>query len=227
MHAAATYGCRVTTTTISEKQHTLATERVRAARLDDRVTVVLRDYRDLEGRFDKLVSIEMIEAVGHANLGTYFEAIARLLKPGGLCALQAITMPGDRYEQYRRTPDFIQQYVFPGSCCPSLQAMTAAMARTPLSVLQLEDITPHYAETLRRWRRRFFDRIEEVRALGCDDTFIRLWDYYLSYCEAGFAESYIRTVQMVIGAPGAVSQPTRLETHGAEARYRPWSTWSC
>ena len=175
MHAASTYGCRVTTTTISAEQHALAVERIRAAGLEDRIEVLLRDYRDLDGQYDKLVSIEMIEAVGHDFLGEYFECCAARLRPGGRMALQAITMPAHRYDRYRRSPDFIQRYVFPGSCCPSVKAMVDGFASTPLSMVHLEDITPHYAETLRRWRERFFERLDDVRGLGYDETFVRLW----------------------------------------------------
>ncbi len=199
LHAAQTYGCRVTTTTISDAQHALAGERVRAAGLGDRVTLLRSDYRDLEGVYDKLISIEMIEAVGHEHLPGYFSKCASLLKPGGRMALQVITMPDGAYARYRRSPDFIQRYVFPGSCCPSLTALTTAMSRaSDLRVEAAEDIGAHYATTLRRWRERFAGRLDEVRGLGFDEPFIRLWEYYLAYCEAGFAERYIGDLQMTL-----------------------------
>jgi cyclopropane-fatty-acyl-phospholipid synthase len=203
IHAASTYGCRVTTTTISKRQHEIARQRVEAAGLSDRVTLLLKDYRDLEGAYDKLVSIEMIEAVGHNYLDTYLGACSRLLKPDGQMMLQAISMPDQRYKQYLRTSDFIRTHVFPGSCCPSLGALSASIAQsTDMRCVRYEDITGHYAKTLRLWHDRFDEQIEAVRDLGYPDRFIRLWDYYLSYCEAGFAERYIGVGQMLLNKPG-------------------------
>ena len=203
LHAASMYGCRVTTTTISREQHDLAVKRIAAAGLSDRVTVLLKDYRDLTGQYDKLVSIEMIEAVGHAFLDTYFKQCASLLKPDGAMMLQAITMNDQRYDRYLRTVDFIQHYIFPGSCCPSLSAMANSIARaSDLKWSHLEDFGPHYAKTLRSWRDRFFAAIDAVRAMGYDERFIRMWDYYLSYCEAGFAERYIGVAQILLAKPG-------------------------
>lgn len=203
IHAASTYGCRVTTTTISKRQHEIAKQRVEAAGLSDRVTLLLKDYRDLEGAYDKLVSIEMIEAVGHNYLDTYLAACSRLLKPDGQMMLQAISMPDQRYKQYLRTSDFIRTHVFPGSCCPSLGALSASIARsTDMRCVRYEDITGHYARTLRFWHERFDQQIDAVRKLGYPDRFIRLWDYYLSYCEAGFAERYIGVGQMLLNKPG-------------------------
>ncbi len=202
IHAASTYGCRVTTTTISKRQHEIAKQRVEAAGLSDRVTLLLKDYRDLEGAYDKLVSIEMIEAVGHNYLDTYLAACSRLLKPDGQMMLQAISMPDQRYKQYLRTSDFIRTHVFPGSCCPSLGALSASIARsTDMRCVRYEDITGHYARTLRFWHERFDEQIDAVRKLGYPDRFIRLWDYYLSYCEAGFAERYIGVGQMLLNKP--------------------------
>ncbi len=203
IHAAATYGCRVTTTTISREQHDLAIQRVAAAGLSDRVTVLLKDYRDLKGQYDKLVSIEMIEAVGHAFLDTYFKQCAALLKPQGAMMLQVITMNDQRYDRYLKTVDFIQHYIFPGSCCPSLTAMTTSISRaSDFKLSHLEDFGPHYARTLATWRERFFAVVDEVRTMGYDDRFIRMWDYYLSYCEAGFAERYIGVAQILLTKPG-------------------------
>lgn len=202
IHAASTYGCRVTTTTISKRQHEIAKQRVEAAGLSDRVTLLLKDYRDLEEAYDKLVSIEMIEAVGHNYLDTYLAACSRLLKPDGQMMLQAISMPDQRYKQYLRTSDFIRTHVFPGSCCPSLGALSASIARsTDMRCVRYEDITGHYARTLRFWHERFDEQIDAVRKLGYPDRFIRLWDYYLSYCEAGFAERYIGVGQMLLNKP--------------------------
>lgn len=202
MHAAGAYGCRVTTTTISKEQHALASDRIEAAGFGDRVEVLLRDYRDIEGRYDKLVSIEMIEAVGHKYLDTYFRTCARLLNPDGRMCIQAIVMPDRRYRAYLRTADFIQRYVFPGSNCPSPGAIAASVARaSDLRMVDMEDITAHYATTLARWRDAFEARIEDVRALGYPERFVRMWRYYLSYCEAGFAERYIGTGQLVFDKP--------------------------
>lgn len=202
MHAARHHGCRVTTTTISAEQHALATARIQAAGLADRVTVLLEDYRALEGQFDKLVSIEMIEAVGHAYLPTFFAACSRLLRDDGAMLLQGITMPDQRYARYLKASDFIQEYVFPGSCCPALSAMlNAVSSHTDLRVAHLEDIGLHYARTLHTWNQRFDARADEVRALGYPERFMRMWRYYLAYCEAGFAERYTGTVQLLLEKP--------------------------
>ena len=202
IHAAREYGCRVTTTTISRQQHDVAAERIRAAGLEGRITLLYEDYRKLTGTFDKLVSVEMIEAVGHEFLGEYFRTCARLLKPEGMMAIQAIIMAEHRYGQYLRTPDFIQRYVFPGSHIPALSAlMNATATGTDLTVMHLEDITPHYARTLRAWRANFLDNLDRVRALGYPDRFIRLWDYYFCYCEAGFEERNVQDIQLVLARP--------------------------
>jgi len=204
IHAASRYGCRVTTTTISREQHALASQRVRDAGLEDRVEVLLSDYRELEGRYDKLVSVEMIEAVGHQYLDTYFRKCAGLLKPDGLMLIQAITIRDELYADALKSVDFIQRFVFPGGFLPSISAMTASLSRTSdLQMLHLQDIGFHYAKTLRRWRRDFFRNIEAVRAQGYSDSFIRLWEYYLCYCEGGFLERNIGTVQMLLGKPRA------------------------
>jgi cyclopropane-fatty-acyl-phospholipid synthase len=196
LHAARNYGCRVTTTTISARQFELARRRVADAGLSHQVDVRRQDYRDLEGRFDKLVSIEMIEAVGHAFLPTYFHACDRLLRPGGRMLIQAITMPDQRYEQYRRGTDFIRNYIFPGGHLPSVGAMQrAAAGRTQLQLVETITFPESYARTLREWRTRFFDRLDDVRALGFDERFIRMWDYYLSYCESAFLERVVSVGQ--------------------------------
>ena len=203
IHAAGRYGCRVTTTTISEAQHELASKRVAERGLGDRVRLLKQDYRDLTGEYDKLASIEMVEAVGHDNLRTYFGACSRLLKHDGLMLIQAISMPDQRYSQYLKNSDFIQRYVFPGSCCPALGAMLGAVAgATDMKLVHAEDIAAHYARTLRDWRRNFDRREAEVRALGYSERFIRMWRYYLSYCEAGFAERYLSNYQLLFAKPG-------------------------
>lgn len=203
IHAAQRYGCRVTTTTISPSQHRLATERVRAAGLGDRVTVLDRDYRELRGRFDKLVSIEMVEAVGHQYLQTYFETCARLLRDDGLAAIQAITVRDDWYDPKQRQVDFIKRYIFPGSFVPAVSTLAGAVPATDLRMIHLEDITPHYAETLRRWRLSFLERWPEIRSMGYDEEFRRLWEFYLRYCEGGFAEAILGVVQIVLAKPMA------------------------
>ena len=198
LYAARHHGCRVTTTTISREQHALATERVARAGLADRVTVLLEDYRELRGRHDKLVSIEMIEAIGHQYLDTYFSRCAALLEPGGLARVQAITIEDHRYEQALRSVDFIKRHVFPGSFIPCVGAMTQSAARAgQLRLLNLEDFGPSYAETLRHWRTRFLDRLDEVRGLGYDERFVRMWEFYLCYCEGGFLERSISDVQLL------------------------------
>ena len=199
IHAARNFGCRVTTTTISRAQHELATRRVAKAGLADRIEVLLCDYRELEGRFDKLVSIEMIEAVGHEFYGAFFSACDRLLAEGGLMALQTITIRDELYERARTSVDFIQRHVFPGSSIPSIAALRAAAARSGrLAIHSTTDIGPHYATTLRMWRARFEARLPQVRALGFDDRFIRMWRFYLAYCEGGFAERQIGDAQMLL-----------------------------
>jgi cyclopropane-fatty-acyl-phospholipid synthase len=204
LHAAKHYGCRVTTTTISKEQRALAVERIAAAGLSDRVTVLLEDYRDLTGRYDKLVSIEMIEAIGHQFLDTYFGKVSALLAPHGLGLIQAITIEDHRYERALRNVDFIQRFIFPGSFIPSVAAMTGAMARaTDLKLFHLEDIGPSYAITLRQWRERFDAKLDRVRALGYPERFIRMWHFYLAYCEGGFLERSIGDVHLLLAKPGA------------------------
>ena len=197
IHAATHYGCRVTTTTISSQQHDYAQARIDAAGLSERITLLQEDYRDLDGQFDKLVSIEMIEAVGHEYLDTFFRKCATLLKPDGQMLIQAITIADQRYEQAKNRVDYIKRYIFPGGFLPSVTAMTSAMTReTDLRALHIEDIGLHYARTLRDWRERFFARIDEVRQLGYTEDFIRMWDFYLTYCEAAFLERVIGDVQL-------------------------------
>jgi cyclopropane-fatty-acyl-phospholipid synthase len=202
LHAAGRHGCRVTTTTISRRQYELARARVAAAGLADRVEVQCEDYRDLRGTYDKLVSIEMIEAVGHANLPAYFAACAARLRPGGAMFLQAIVNPEHDYAASLRNVDFVKRYVFPGGQLVSLGAICAALARAGgLQPTRVEDVTAHYAETLRRWRSNLATNRHAARALGHGERFLRLWDFYLAYCEAGFRERAIRTLQLRLERP--------------------------
>ncbi|MFZ2236473.1 MAG: cyclopropane-fatty-acyl-phospholipid synthase family protein [Dokdonella sp.] len=204
IHAAKNYGCKVTTTTISREQYELARERVDAAGLQDQVELLLEDYRDLEGTYDRLVSIEMIEAIGPQYLDTYFAKVGALLKPDGMALIQAITIEEHRYKQALKAVDFIQRYVFPGSFIPALAPMLRAVAsNTDMKLFNLEDIGPSYALTLRAWRDRFMSRLADVRALGYPTRFIRLWEFYLCYCEGGFLERSIGDVQMLLSKPGA------------------------
>jgi len=204
LHAATRHGCRVTTTTISREQHALATARIAKAGLQDRVAVLLQDYRDLQGRYDRLVSIEMIEAIGPHYLDTYFGKVGRLLKEDGMALIQAITIEDHRYARALKSVDFIQRHIFPGSFIPSVAAMTGAIARaSDLRLFNLEDIGPSYARTLRAWRDRFMARLPEVRQLGYDERFIRMWEFYLCYCEGGFLERSIGDAQLWLTKPGA------------------------
>jgi cyclopropane-fatty-acyl-phospholipid synthase len=202
IHAARHYGCRVTSTTISREQYEFARERVSRLGLDGRITLLLEDYRELRGEYDALVSIEMIEAVGHHYLDTYFRSCSNLLKPTGAMLLQAITIRDQYYEQARRSVDFIKRFIFPGSCIPSVRAMMSSVTRsTDMTLSHLEDIGPHYARTLRHWRERFLARQNEVRKLGYPDSFQRMWEYYLCYCEGGFEERQLGDVQMLLTKP--------------------------
>ena len=202
LYAAKHYGCRVTTTTISSRQYEFTLRRVREEGLADRVTVLCDDYRNLLGQFDKLVSIEMIEAVGYEYFDTYFRACSDLLKPDGMTLLQAITIPDQQFDRYCRSVDFIRRYVFPGGCLPSLGSICRSLGRvTDLRPVQLDDLTPHYARTLEHWRRRFDENIDKVRALGFSEEFLRLWELYFCYCEAGFRERIIGDVQLLLCKP--------------------------
>jgi cyclopropane-fatty-acyl-phospholipid synthase len=202
LHAVSRYSAKLTTTTISRAQFDLAQSRFAAAGIADQVELKLEDYRNLQGSFDRLVSIEMIEAVGEQNLDTYFRKCGQLLRPGGRMVIQAIVMPEQRYADYCRGVDFIQKYIFPGGFLPSITAMQHSVGRTTDWRLQnLEDLTSHYARTLLEWRRRFMDQIEAVKQLGFDDRFIRMWEYYLCYCEAAFREQAVRVVQIVWERP--------------------------
>ncbi len=199
LHAAGRHGCRVTTTTISRSQFELARERVRAAGLGDRITVLLKDYRDLDGSYTKLVSVEMIEAIGHQQFGEFFRQCAARLVPGGRMLLQSITIADRNYARARDEVDFIKRYIFPGSCIPAVSALAQAMAdSSDLRIVHLEDIGPHYATTLARWRSNFIANLGMVFAMGYPESFTRMWEFYLCYCEAGFAEHALGDVQVVL-----------------------------
>jgi cyclopropane-fatty-acyl-phospholipid synthase len=214
IHAASHYGCRVTTTTISRQQYEMALQRVREAGLSDQVTVLFTDYRDLPKlgvQFDKLVSIEMIEAVGHEYYTAFFTVCSRMLKPQGLAFIQGITIDEQLYERAKRSVDFIQRFIFPGSCIPSVSALTEASANVgDLELIHLEDIGAHYAPTLRAWRNNIGAKLPAIKALGYQSEFIRLWDFYLSYCEGGFLERSISSMHMLFAKSGCgPAHPTR------------------
>jgi cyclopropane-fatty-acyl-phospholipid synthase len=203
LYAAQNYGCHVTTTTISREQHALASQRVAEAGMQGRVTLLLEDYRDLEGQYDKLVSIEMVEAIGAPYLDVYFEKLGALLKPDGLALVQAITIEDHRYAQALTSVDFIKRHVFPGSFIPSINALLAAKTRaSDMALLQLEDFGSSYALTLKAWRERFMAQLPRVRAQGFDDRFIRMWEFYLAYCEGGFRERSIGVAHLLMARPG-------------------------
>ena len=206
LHAAQTYGCRVTTVTISQQQYDLARSRIAAAGLADRVDVQLRDYRDLTGTYDKIVSIEMMEAIGHRYLPEFTAVLDRVLKPDGLLALQFITCPDSRYAKFRRGIDFIQKHIFPGSLLLSLNRVNDLLSRTGGFVLhQVDDFGPDYARTLRLWHDNFRHRTEQILALGFDDRFMRKWTYYLAYCESAFAMRNISVVHTLHTRPNNLS----------------------
>jgi cyclopropane-fatty-acyl-phospholipid synthase len=208
IYAAKNYGCRITTTTISDQQFDLAKQRIEKDGLSDKVEIMKKDYRNLKGEFDKLVSIEMIEAVGDAYLKSFFDICSRCLKNDGMMLLQAITIADWAYDKHVRTVDFIKRYIFPGGNIPSVTAISSAVAEaTDLRLFHMEDITPHYATTLAAWRENFFENIEAVRGLGFPDTFIRMWDYYFGYCEGGFLERYIGDVHMLFTKPDCRRDP--------------------
>jgi len=202
LFAAQNYGCRVTTTTISEQQYNYTQAQIERAGLTDRITLLKEDYRLLTGQYDKLISLEMIEAVGHEFLPTYFERCSALLKPQGAMLLQAITIADQRYHRYRKNVDFIQKYIFPGGHLPSVKQITAEVAKmTDMTLRHLEDFGEHYARTLREWRLRFNHNSERLHLKGYDETFQRLWNYYFAYCEGGFLERNIGVTQIVLTKP--------------------------
>ena len=202
IYAAKNYGCRVTTTTISKQQFEAARERVKDAGLEDLVNVIFKDYRELEGSYDKLVSIEMIEAVGQEYYKQYFSGCSSLLKPDGLMLIQAITIPDQRYRYALNSVDFIQRYIFPGGSLPGHEVIMSSLRQhTDMQMIGMEEIGRDYAKTLEVWRQRFLARLDEVEALGFDEVFIRMWDYYLCYCQGAFEERVIGTSQLLFAKP--------------------------
>jgi len=212
IYAARHYGCKVTTTTISKEQYLATIERVSAAGLSDRISVLKQDYRELEGQYDKLVSIEMVEAVGHQYLDGYFEKNSRLLKADGCAVIQAITIDDGLYKQALHSVDFIKRYIFPGSFIPCVSVLNQSAAQSGLKLFNLEDIGSSYALTLQAWSHRFHQQLNSVRAQGFDERFIRMWDFYLCYCEGGFLERTISDVQLTFVKPGN-RQPQWLGSH--------------
>ena len=202
MYLAENHDVQVTTTAISDAQYNHAKALIRSRGLENRIQLLRQDYREVSGEFDRLVSVEMIEAVGHEHLPSYFQAIDRLLKADGQASIQAISMPLHKYKAYLGDTDFIRRYVFPGSCCPSLAAILTAVAEnSKLRLVAQDDFAEDYAITLAKWLENFCAKEEEIRALGFDDRFIRFWKYYLSYCEAGFRERSIGLSQLAFAAP--------------------------
>jgi cyclopropane-fatty-acyl-phospholipid synthase len=221
IHAARHFGCHVTTTTISREQYRLARKRVEAAGLGDRISVLLEDYRDLHGQYDKLVSIEMIEAIGAPYLETYFHQLGALVKPGGRALLQAITIEDHRYALALKSVDFIKRHVFPGSFIPSIGALMDAKTRAcDLSLTHLEDFGNCYARTLEAWRQRFLAHLPQVAEQGFDERFTRLWEFYLAYCEAGFRERSIGVAHLLLTKPGMPAASLPPQTG---AQHRPFA----
>ncbi|MBX9653597.1 cyclopropane-fatty-acyl-phospholipid synthase family protein [bacterium] len=216
IHAAQHYDCRITTTTISKEQFEVARDRIHRAKLNDRITLLQKDYRELTGKYDKIVSIEMIEAVGHQFLDDYFKRCNELLKPDGSLALQAIVMPESRHREYLRSVDFIQRFVFPGGSLPSVSSLLESIGRTSdLRLVHIEELAPHYAKTLHLWKRSFEDQIDAVKEQGFPDPFIRMWNYYLSYCEALFEERHIGVMQLQFDRQQGRQDPIRISSRAA------------
>ena len=204
IHAAKNYGCSITTTTISDAQYEYAKARVLEEGLESKINVINKDYRKLDGQYDKIVSIEMIEAVGYEYISEYFKKLSSLLKPDGLMALQGITYNDQNFDTYKDSVDFIKKYIFPGSCLISIsQIIDVIKNKTDLSMIDMEDITRHYAETLNRWRKNFMSVLPEVKEMGYSKAFINMWEFYFLYCEAGFLERNIGDVQLVFAKSGA------------------------
>jgi cyclopropane-fatty-acyl-phospholipid synthase len=219
IHAAENYGCNVTTTTISQEQHRLVRDRINAAGLSRQITLLNRDYRDLTGQFDKLVSVEMVEAVGHRYLDDYLRQCSRLLRPEGTFVLQAIVLPERGYAQYLQNVDFIQRYVFPGGCLPTVGSLLESAGRaTDLRIVHVEDFAPHYARTLRCWKQAFLERSPEIVEQGFSTQFMRMWMYYLCYCEAVFDERYCGVAQMQFDKPLCRRDPIQLSALASTTR---------
>jgi len=224
LHAARYYGCHVTTTTISQQQYDAVAQRIRSAGLADRITLLKQDYRQLRGQFDKLVSIEMLEAVGHRYLDVYFRCCGDRLRPDGSALIQTIVMPERRHARYLRSVDFIRRYIFPGGSLPSLGSILKSVGRTSdLRFVQAVDFAPHYAETARRWRQAFQQRRHEIQALGYPERFVRMWHYYLCYCEAVFEERYVGILQIQLDKPQCRRDALRPVAQAAEVEEpSPW-----
>ncbi len=206
-YAAEAYGCRLTTTTISQQQHDYARDVFSRSKAGKRIQLLMEDYRNLSGQFDKIISIEMFEAVGYEHYDDYFSACDRLLNPDGSMLLQTITIQEQKFHQYRKQSDWIKKHIFPGAELASVMEIQRSLARaTRMQLFHMEDIGKHYALTLQEWRRRFIERLSEVRHLGFDDRFLRMWDYYLAYCEGAFRERYISDVQLVFSKVSTKSQ---------------------
>ena len=204
IHAAKNYGCNITTTTISDAQYEYAKNKIAEEGLSDKITLLNQDYRNLSGSYDKIVSIEMIEAVGHEYVPLFFESVSKLLKKDGLFALQGITYNDHNFDEYKNSVDFIKKYIFPGSCLISISQITNAVKKkTDLSIVNLEDITMHYATTLNKWRNNFMDVIPTVKKLGFSSAFINMWEFYFQYCEAGFLERNIGDYQVIFAKSNA------------------------
>ena len=202
IYAAQNFGCMVTTTTISKQQYLFVKQKIKDLKLTHKIKVLLSDYRHLKGQYSKLVSIEMLEAVGYQYYDTYFKVCSHLLKPDGIAFIQTITIADQRYEKAKHSVDFIQRYIFPGSCIPSLTALQNSITESSdLKIYQVRDIGDHYARTLALWRIAFFKRLSEVKALGFDDVFIRMWHFYLAYCEGGFKEKVISDIHLKLIKP--------------------------
>jgi cyclopropane-fatty-acyl-phospholipid synthase len=201
LYAAEVYGCRVTTITISDAQYRYARRKIKSSPMADRIQILRRDYRHMKGKFDKLVSIEMIEAVGHQYYPVFFATCSQLLKDSGMMLIQAITIADNAFNQHKKSVDFIKRYIFPGCCIPSQTALSQAAATTDLRLFHLEDITPHYAKTLRAWRERFLANLDKIKAMGLGNRFIRMWIFYLCYCEGGFEERYLGDIQLLFTKP--------------------------
>ncbi|MFC1563634.1 class I SAM-dependent methyltransferase [candidate division KSB1 bacterium] len=208
VYAAKNYGCRVTTTTISNEQYSYVKELIRNEDLEDRITLLNKDYRELTGEFDKIVSVEMIEAVGYEYIPEFLKTCDLLLENDGIMVMQGITMNEQHFDQYLKTVDFIQKYIFPGACLISVSHVLSTLKKkTALNLVNLEDITPHYAETLNEWRNGFMENLDEVRKLGFSEHFINMWEYYFCSCEAGFRERHIGDIQMTFAKPGNRRDP--------------------
>jgi cyclopropane-fatty-acyl-phospholipid synthase len=221
VYASETYGCRVTTTTIGRQQHDYAQLLFSRSRTGERIQLLFEDYRRLSGKYDKIVSIEMFEAVGYEHYDDFFGACDRLLKPDGIMLLQTITIQEAKFEQYRKQSDWIKKYIFPGAELASVVGIQQSLARaTGMQLFELEDIGMHYALTLKEWRRRFLNQINEVGQLGFDERFVRMWDYYLAYCEGAFRERYISNVQLGIGKVSSASRFTNEPEMESSGRQR-------